>query len=210
MSATTLTLVVVSCLAAFLFALYLPVAMLATKGMHAPISCRDVRGVARELIGKALRAMRRRPALPQRAGCFEVFDLHRNSSTYADVEAAVGVWVTRMRSHPWAYPLSQQQALRQHATAALSYAMTREISKQELQAEWAEQERAELDFAARLAVRGWRAVLNLTNGECNGTAVKKAYRTLVSAAHPDRGGSDAVLAELNTAMAQAREELNFV
>lgn len=207
MSASTLTLVIVVNLAAFL---YLPVAMWATKGMHSRISPWDARGVARELIGKTVRVLLRRPALPQRAGCFEVFDLYRSSSTYAEVEVAVGIWVERMRKHRWAYPLSQQQVLRQHATAALSYTITREISKQELQAEWAAQERAELDFAARLAVRGWRAVLNLTNGECNATAVKKAYRTLVSAAHPDRGGSDAALAELNIAMAQAREELNFV
>lgn len=57
---------------------------------------------------------------------------------------------------------------------------------------------------------GWRGVLGLNGSERNVSVIKRAYRKLALQFHPDRGGSDDVMAKLNTAFAQARKELSFV
>ncbi|MCC5613136.1 hypothetical protein LC612_42290 [Nostoc sp. CHAB 5834] len=55
----------------------------------------------------------------------------------------------------------------------------------------------------------WRTVLGMSVYERDPAKVKLAYARLARKAHPDRGGSDAAMAELNLAMQAAREELNF-
>lgn len=57
---------------------------------------------------------------------------------------------------------------------------------------------------------GWRAVLGLSAKESDPHVVRKAFRSLSSRAHPDKGGSNERQAELNRAWAQARDELGFV
>ncbi len=70
-------------------------------------------------------------------------------------------------------------------------------------------DRAFAGFAALPAPgqhKHWRVVLGLEAG-CTLDMARQAYRALASSAHPDRGGSDAAMAELNGAWAQAQKEL---
>lgn len=55
--------------------------------------------------------------------------------------------------------------------------------------------------------RGWREVLRVDPTESNLDVVKGQYRRLSSVHHPDRGGSEEAMAELNWAWAQAQEAL---
>jgi hypothetical protein len=55
----------------------------------------------------------------------------------------------------------------------------------------------------------WRTVLGLDdNGPVTIAAAKQAYRALMFSGHPDRGGSDARVIELNAALATAEGELS--
>lgn len=54
----------------------------------------------------------------------------------------------------------------------------------------------------------WRRVLQLhREGAINSAKVEEAYRRLARERHPDHGGSDAMMAELNEARSAARREL---
>lgn len=55
--------------------------------------------------------------------------------------------------------------------------------------------------------RGWREVLRVEPEESNIEAVKAQYRRLSSVHHPDKGGTEAEMAELNWAWSQAQEAL---
>jgi hypothetical protein len=54
--------------------------------------------------------------------------------------------------------------------------------------------------------RPWREVLRL-NGAATLAEVNAAYRLLAAVYHPDRGGTDAKMAELNAARDEALQEL---
>lgn len=57
-------------------------------------------------------------------------------------------------------------------------------------------------------VKTWREVLGCNPGESSLEEVKRRYRILANLAHPDKeGGSEAEMAILNEAMAQAKEAL---
>jgi hypothetical protein len=61
---------------------------------------------------------------------------------------------------------------------------------------------------APAAARTWREVLEIAPGvRPTLDEVQQAYRRLASTAHPDKGGSDAAMSELNAARAQAEEAL---
>lgn len=53
----------------------------------------------------------------------------------------------------------------------------------------------------------WRQIVGVGALEGNLEAVKAAYRRRAAEVHPDRGGSDAAMSELNWAWAQAQEAL---
>jgi hypothetical protein len=55
--------------------------------------------------------------------------------------------------------------------------------------------------------RDWRATLGIKSDVRDFDAVKNIYRERASEYHPDRGGSDERMAELNAALKQARAEL---
>lgn len=55
--------------------------------------------------------------------------------------------------------------------------------------------------------RGWREVLNVEPTESDLDTVKGQYRRLSSVRHPDRGGTQEEMSELNWAWAQAQEAL---
>lgn len=62
-------------------------------------------------------------------------------------------------------------------------------------------------FAAALPAPGsksWWQVLQVKETDTL-TVIENAYRKLAIERHPDRGGSDAMMAELNTARDQARK-----
>lgn len=66
-------------------------------------------------------------------------------------------------------------------------------------------------FTGFLALPGgevidWRKVLGLT-GSVTLVQVEEAYRDRLDAAHPDKGGTDAAMSELNAARAAAKREL---
>jgi hypothetical protein len=58
------------------------------------------------------------------------------------------------------------------------------------------------------AARTWREVLEIPPGvKPTLDEIQQAYRSLASKAHPDKGGSDAAMSELNAARAKAEEAL---
>ena len=59
------------------------------------------------------------------------------------------------------------------------------------------------------APRHWREVLNVPNTVQTEQTLKDAYRRAASAAHPDKGGSDKAMAEVNAAYEQAKQELGY-
>jgi len=58
------------------------------------------------------------------------------------------------------------------------------------------------------ARRAWREVLQFNEGPVSRAQVDAAYRQAAKKAHPDAGGSEAAMAELNDARAQALSELS--
>lgn len=56
--------------------------------------------------------------------------------------------------------------------------------------------------------RGWREVMNVAPDESSLEEVKAQYRRLSSVRHPDKGGTEDEMAELNWAWAQAQAALN--
>lgn len=55
--------------------------------------------------------------------------------------------------------------------------------------------------------RSWRDVIGVGENERDLAIVRGFYRSQASRLHPDRGGSDAAMSELNAAMRQAEQEL---
>ena len=55
--------------------------------------------------------------------------------------------------------------------------------------------------------RTWRAVLGVSPDERDLDKIKDAYRVAARCAHPDKGGSDARMAEINQAWADAQKAL---
>lgn len=71
-------------------------------------------------------------------------------------------------------------------------------------------ERAFMGFAALPAahrMKPWREVLGL-NEKATRSAVTDAYRELARIHHPDRGGDQTRMSEINTAVSQAMDELD--
>lgn len=71
-------------------------------------------------------------------------------------------------------------------------------------------DRAFQGFAALPPAAGassWRAVLGLVDGAITREAIDEAYRRLAMVRHPDRGGTDELMAELNAARADALREV---
>ena len=69
-------------------------------------------------------------------------------------------------------------------------------------------ERAFTGFLALPEPNTWRAVMGWQPGHAPELAqVRTRYRMLAQERHPDRGGSDAQMVELNWAMAEAEKEL---
>jgi hypothetical protein len=61
---------------------------------------------------------------------------------------------------------------------------------------------------APAAARNWRGVIGVGPDVRDMPAVRSAFKKAASKAHPDKGGSDAAMSELNTALAAAEKELN--
>jgi hypothetical protein len=71
-------------------------------------------------------------------------------------------------------------------------------------------DRAFTGFAALPApttARTWRGVMTFGESTPTREQLRQRYRHLASVRHPDRGGSDAAMSELNVALRQAEEEI---
>lgn len=66
---------------------------------------------------------------------------------------------------------------------------------------------AALPAPGQTHARGWREVLNVDGSVTSLEEVKGQYRRLSSVRHPDKGGTEAEMSELNWAWAQAQESL---
>lgn len=55
--------------------------------------------------------------------------------------------------------------------------------------------------------KGWREVLKLHGSSITATEIDRAYRELAAKAHPDAGGSNEKMAELNAARREAKEAI---
>lgn len=66
---------------------------------------------------------------------------------------------------------------------------------------------AALPAPGNTVARGWREILGVDASERDLTKVQEKYRRLSSVHHPDKGGTQEAMAELNWAWAQAQEAL---
>lgn len=64
-----------------------------------------------------------------------------------------------------------------------------------------------LPAPGQTSVRGWREILRVEPTEASLDVVRGQYRRLAAVHHPDRGGDDAAMSELNWAWAQAQQSL---
>jgi len=185
----------------------------------------NVVGMLRECLGAALRKLQGEKSYRFGMRSFEVFGLHTNQASLAELDKAKDLLLTKMRQHPWLYPKSQQgavEALADQFNLLITIrirleSISREFAKERQRAE----ERAYAEEKARhywendekfrtVTSYGWRQVLGLPESERDVHVIKQAYRKRAQSAHPDRGGSNDAMAKLNQAIEQAREELSFV
>jgi hypothetical protein len=106
--------------------------------------------------------------------------------------------------------IREQEAVRVRETAELER-MHKMLEEQVRRArEYAQQQSSQrAQAAAARASTGWRRVLGLDAGESRQDVIKRAYRSLAQRHHPDKGGSENAMTELNKAFAAARKELRF-
>lgn len=64
-----------------------------------------------------------------------------------------------------------------------------------------------LPAPGQTTARGWREILGVDANERDLVKVEQRYRKLASIQHPDKGGTDAAMAEINGAWQQAQEAL---
>jgi len=173
------------------------------EAFRTPLNPFNLPRILREFVGALARM--RGPVVPLTQAWDVVLELDPEHATEISIDQAVSQVTAQMRMRPWAYPASQYQMLERLADTA-RYAMYKRDSLKEAQ------EYINRFFQARHQQEeqtGWRRVLGLAPRECNVQAIKKAYRKLALQKHPDRGGSNTAMAELNAALAQARNELAF-
>lgn len=178
------------------------------------LSIFNCKAVFLECLGIVLRKVRKYITFRQELSWSQVFKLDPNRASYADVEQASLRMLLRMRQLRWYYPQSQRQVILRLAAQGFKHIQLREIyaaaMREHLRNTRTQSHYEQAAAPAPAQASGWRAVLGVTAHECDINVIKKAYRTRALKAHPDRGGSDAAMATLNNAIAQARKELSFV
>lgn len=182
-----------------------------TLGLH------QAKRVVLECIGAALRKRGNYITFDISMSWMDVFKLTPATVMYPDIERASLKVLSYMRKQrPWTYPASQRDAIIHLMAHALVFVSRRqeleELAKQTMQARRASEQKSRRDVPRQVArpVSMWRTVLGVSASERDASTIKKAYRSRAAKAHPDRGGSDADMARLNVALAEAREELSFV
>jgi len=193
-------------------ALYMVASSVVARAGCDRLSIMSYKAIFRECVGIALRKWRKYITFRPEAPWNKVFKLDPNHASYADVEQATMRMLLRMNQLRWYYPESQRQVILRLAAQGFKHIQRREFHAEAMR-EYLRQSRSH-SFHGRAPApaqpTGWRAVLGVDANECDVTVIKKAYRTRALKAHPDRGGSDAAMATLNNAIAQARKELSFV
>jgi hypothetical protein len=172
------------------------------EAFRIPLNPLNLPRILREFVGALARM--RGPVVPLTQTWDAVLGLDPEVATELCIDNAVLQLTEQMRARRWAYPASQYQLLEKLADTA-RYAIYMRDSYREAQ------EYINSFFQARRQEEhtGWRRVLGLAPCECDVHAIKQAYRKLALQKHPDRGGSNSAMAELNVALAQARNELSF-
>lgn len=105
-----------------------------------------------------------------------------------------------------------EETERQRARAAAEMERMRQVLEEQAKRarEQAQEEARKRTQAAQArSSTGWRRVLNLEANERRPDVVKRAYRSLAQRYHPDKGGSENAMTELNRAYGSARKELGF-
>lgn len=179
--------------------------------------------LAREALGILLRWRRELPTFHAGLSPERLFKIDLSTATMEDVLAAHGQLVSAMLKHGYAYTDSQLSVVRRLCIRAMMVTEARAFKEAEQRREqerkahsrktWEGSQQAGGRDRRQQSAAGssnWRQVLGLSAAERDAQVIKKAYRKLASAAHPDRGGSTEAMARLNRAMAAARHELSFV
>ena len=167
----------------------------------------------REIIGWVVRKLYKLPDYRQFAGAFSMLGLMASTASRRQVLES-GLKILRaMEKHPWAYPRSQLR----HVFDWLDYAEWVVIHRERMAAQDKEESaRTERQRQRKQnstprptskAVPAWRSILGLSSNERDVRTIKQAYRKLAQQAHPDRGGSNDAMVQINLAMQQARAEL---
>jgi len=205
--------------------MYLKAAGIVARSSYNTLAVYQVNRVIRECIGAVLRRQGKYISFGMTMAWDEVFKLTPTTASYADIESASFKILAYMRKQrPWTYPESQRDAvLYLLAQALISVSRRQELeslTQQALKARKGWEQRARTTQHSHQQQQqplhppkpasNWRNVLGLSAAENEVSIIKKAYRSRAAKAHPDRGGSDAEMARLNAAFAEARDELSFV
>lgn len=196
-------------------------------GIEAP-KLWQLAALAREARGSWLRWRKGLPTFTLDIPTERLFKLDLATATLRDVLAAHTKLTESMRKHGHAYTESQRDIVRRLCFRVMLVTEARAYREEHERQERRKRERDEYSQKAYSHDRqqrqerqersqpsatrpgSWRQVLGVPASERDVQVIKKAYRKLASAAHPDRGGSVEVMTKLNKAMAAARSELSFV
>lgn len=195
--------------------MYLKAAGIVAKCSLDVLGVHQVKRVVFEYIGALLRKRGGYITFDISMSWSEVFKLAPANATLPDVEqASLKILQYMRKQRPWTYPASQRDAIIHLMAHALVFVSKRQeleqLARQSAQRPSGQKSGQSTPPQVVRPLGAWRAVLGVSVSESDVSVIKKAYRSRVGKAHPDRGGSDEAMARLNVAIAQAREELSFV
>ena len=184
----------------------------------------DIPTLVKETLGVILRTIRRRPTLSKYRSPSQFFSMLglpsylnlKESVSASDIVKMAEKYKASMDKEPWTYPDSQRQIFMMLYSNALDQVKLREALFKAHQARTkASQSRAKSSSGREVREpskrsSSWRKVLGVGPAERDPAVIKKAYRKLVSKAHPDKGGTGEDMPVLNEALTAARRELKFV
>ena len=185
---------------------YLLAAVTVSRTRGGVLSPFNFLAIGQESVGAAVRLMNSRTTLTSytsRESLFRMYGLDPATATEAQLLDAYRGANDYLLETRWAYPRSQREILSQLTVAAVEYVRLRDRIAESAR-------RSQTPGPPRKPASTWRRVLGLSSAEKNPDVIRRAYRKLVSKAHPDKGGNASDMAALGTAMQEARDELNFV
>lgn len=166
----------------------------------------------RTLLGAIVRKVCKLPGFNYDTGAFGMLGLIASTATSDEVLLAGKKLLLQMQQHRLAYPPSQRACVMYLISQALWIVKIRDPMEQLFQQQQAaknQHDNQNRQQRTSVSASAWRAILGINPKENDIKVVTKSFRKLAQSAHPDRGGSNERMSQLNWAMGQARQELSI-